>query len=259
MRLLLRSALFHFQTHWSNQAHFWSGVIGMMVNNSLTLLGIWAMLFAGKEALNQERDVFFVMNFLLMAAWGVVHVFLGGIGNLDKQINEGGLDLALTTPRSPFLMLSLTSSSLPAWGDLALGIAGLFAYAIKQHSFSLFLNGFLIGIFATLTVFSFFLAMGTLAFWFRRTEAAYSVLVNMFLAFNTYPVVNTSGGMRWVLFLMPALMTGMIPAHYILAPSWAVLAAEAVGSVLLFFLAKALFHLGMRKYQSSSVLGIQRM
>lgn len=258
MGLLFKAAKFHILTHWSNQAHFWSGVLGMLVNNLMTLLGIWAMLFAGKAELNPDRDLFFVMNFILMAAWGVVHVFLGGVGAVEQQINEGGLDLALTTPRSPYLMLSITRSSVPAWGDLALGILGLAVYAVKHASPALFLQGLLIAVFATITVYSFFLAMGTLAFWFRRTEAAYSMLVNMFLAFNTYPLIGTGGGFRWVMFLLPALMAGMIPAHYVLAPSWPVLLAEAGGSVLSYVFAIACFRLGMRKYQSASLLGVQR-
>lgn len=257
MRLVLRAVLFHFQTHWSNKGHFWSGVLGMIVNNSLTLLGIWAMLFAGKEGLSDERDTFLLMNFVLMIAYGFVHAFLGGVSSLDKQISEGGLDLALTTPRNPFFMLSITSSHLPAWGDLILGFFGLLAYAIFSNPWALF-HGLLMAVFASLTMFAFLLVVGSLAFWFRRTDAAYSVLINMFLAFNTYPMPSTGTGMRWIIFLAPALMAGVIPATYILHPSWQILAGEIGGSILFYFIANRMFHFGMKKYQSSSVLGLQR-
>lgn len=259
MRLLLKSALFHFQTHWSNKANFWSGILGMLVNNSLTLLGIWAMLFAGKDGLVEARDSFFVMNFILMLAWGLIHLFLGGIANLDTQISQGGLDLAMTAPRSPFFMLSLTSSQLPAWGDLILGAVGLGIFAVKWGGL-FFAHAVFISAFASLALYSFFLFVGCLAFWFRRTEAAHSVLINMCLAFNTYPIFDGAGsGFRWGLFFAPILLVGVVPAAYLRDPSLYVLGIEAVGSILLFLAMRQLFFLGMKKYQSASVLGLQRM
>jgi ABC-type uncharacterized transport system permease subunit len=257
MRLLFRATYFHFQTHWANRGNFWSGILGMVVNNALTLLGIWAMLFAGKEGLTNERDLFFLMNFVLMTAYGIVHAFLGGIANLDKQINEGGLDLAMATPRSPVLLLSLTASHLPAWGDLAIGLAGLIFFALRSGPL-FFFHCFLITSFATLAMFSFLLSVGALSFWFRRTEAAYSMLINMFLAFNTYPMLQSGSNLRWMLVLAPALLGGMIPAEYLLAPSLRVFLIEAGGSVIFGLTSWLLFQMGMKRYQSASVLGLQR-
>jgi ABC-type uncharacterized transport system permease subunit len=229
----------------------------MIVNNSLTLLGIWAMLFAGKEQFNEARNNFFLMNFVIMAAWGFVHVFLGGVARLDTQINEGALDLAMTTPRSPFLMLSITRSDLPAWGDMLLGLIGLVGFSIYLGPV-FFLRATLMTTFASLAIYSFFLCVGSLAFWFRRTEAAYSVLVNMFLAFNTYPIFSEGAGFRWAIFVMPALLGGVIPARYILNPSLRTLLIEAAGSIAFHLAARLIFALGLKKYQSASGLGLQR-
>jgi ABC-2 type transport system permease protein len=258
MNLVLRSILFHFDTHWSNPRHFWAGVVGMFINNALTLLGIWAMLFAGKENLSEARNLFFAINFILMFAWGAIMVFLGGVSNLDKLINEGSLDLAMTTPRSPVLVLSLTSSHLPAWGDLILGFLGLGLLGIK-FGIIFFLQAIAISLFAILALFSFFLFVGCLAFWFRRTEAIHSVLINMCLAYNTYPIINEGSAMRWVLFVVPILLVGVIPANVIINPSWRGLALEVCGSFVCFLGAHRFFSFGMKRYQSTSVLGLQRL
>lgn len=257
MRLVWLAIRSHISQQWSSQANFWSGVLGMFVNNAMTLLGIWAMLFAGKGALDQARDAFFLMNFVIMLSWGAVHVFLGGITNLDRQINEGSLDLALTTPRNPFLMLSLTSSSLPAWADVLLGALGIFGLSFK-FGILFFLNGLLISCFSMLAMYSFYLVVGCLAFWFRRTEAAYSVLVNMFLAFNTYPIFS-DGRFRWAIFVAPALLGGVIPSHYLLQPTWPALAVEVFGSLAFFLFARLLFATGLKRYQSAAGLGLQRL
>ena len=216
------------------------------------------MLFAGKASLVEARDSFFVMNFILMLAWGLIHVFWGGVTNLDTQINQGSLDLAMTTPRSPFFVLSLTSSHLPAWGDVILGSLGLGIFAFRLGPI-FFLHGILITAFATLALYAFFLFVGCLAFWFRRTESAHSVLINLCLAFNTYPIFSGAGAeLRWTLFVVPILLIGVVPASYFLHPSWSVLGVEIVGSVLLYLAMRKFFFIGLRKYQSASVLGLQR-
>lgn len=255
--LFIKSAIFHFQTHWSSRAHFWSGVLGMLVNNALTLLGIWAMLFAGKPDLDPARDVFLITNFLLMIGWGVVHVFLGGVTNLDQQINEGGLDLALVTPRAPFLLLSYSKSHLPAWGDVILGLIGIVIYSFYYGPF-FFAHSILATAVSTLSLYAFFLFIGCLAFWFRRTESANSVLLNICLAFNTYPVIDTASGLRWILFLSPILLAGVIPARAITNPSLELLGLEIVGGIILFILVRAFFYLGLKRYQSNSGMSGQR-
>lgn len=230
----------------------------MLVNNSLTLLGIWAMLFAGKAAHAEARDSFFVMNFILMLSWGLIHVFWGGVTNLDSQISQGSLDLAMTTPRSPFFVLSLTSSHLPAWGDVILGALGLSVYTARW-GILFFFHGVLITSFAALALYSFFLFIGCLAFWFRRMEAAHSVLLNLCLAFNTYPIFSGAGAsLRWGIFVAPLLLVGVVPAAYFSQPTFKGLLIEVAGSILMFLAMRKFFYIGMRKYQSTSILGLQR-
>lgn len=257
MRLLWKSILFHVETQWSSQSNFWSGIIGMIVNNALALTGIWAMLFAGRSEWNETRDLFLMMNFTLMIGWGIVHVFLGGITNLDSQINRGSLDLALTAPRHPFFLLSLTRSYLPAWGDILMGGLGI-GYFLLQKGILSFLVGFSLCAFATIAMYSFFLLIGCQAFWFRRTDAGRSVLLNICLALNSYPIFDERGP-RWVIMLTALFLVGVIPAQYFSHSSWQLLTIEIVGSICFFVVASLVFNLGLRRYQSVSVIDYQRM
>lgn len=62
---------------------------------------------------------------------------------MDQMISDGGLDLALMTPRNPFLILSIAKSSLPAWGDLLIGLWGILFFSVKLgwlFFFSLYFN-----------------------------------------------------------------------------------------------------------------------
>lgn len=258
MKLFFRTIQFHFLSQWSSQTNFWAGVLGMLINNFLVLLGVWAMLFAGKEDLNTARDSFFMMNFVLMLGWGSLHVFLGGITDLDSQINFGALDMAMTSPRSPFVVLSLAKSELPAWGDVLLGGAGLVIFSF-QRGFLFFIHSFLISIFAGVALYSFYLLVGSLAFWFRRTETANSLLVNICLAFNTYPIFDGfSGGLHWTIFLLPLLLVGSIPSVFLTQPTVSMFAIEVLGSLGLLILSHQVFYWGLKRYQSASTLNIRR-
>lgn len=252
MRLLIKSIQFHFLSYWSTPLNFWSGVIGMLVNNILTLLGVWAMLFAGKSQLDSSRDLFLITNFVMMTAWGLVHIFLGGVRSLDQQIQRGSLDLILTTPRSLFLMSAITASSLPAWADLILGIFGLFALSLNYGGFFLFHSFYMI-ILATLALFSLFILIGALTFWMNRTESLIDVLVNIILVFNTYPIFQNNFENKLFIFVIPILLAGVIPAQLIIAPSIKIFLLEFCGSFLLYFFCTSVFKLGLKKYQSSSL------
>jgi ABC-type uncharacterized transport system permease subunit len=251
IQLIAKFSKCHLASQWSSQSNFWSGVIGMLVNNYLTLLGIWAMLFAGKPALDSLSETFLITNFILMLAWGAVHIFLGGVSNLDQQITEGALDHALIAPRSSFLLLSLNKSHLPAWGDLILGFFGLFVFAFR-FGFLFFLQSIFISIFAIIALFAIFMFIGSLAFWFRRTEAVHLVLVNICLAYNTYPIVDTGTGMRWLLFMLPILFIGVVPAAFVVQPDLNIMVYEIIGSLLFYLLVRQTFYFGLRKYQSNS-------
>lgn len=252
MNLVMKAFLGHLDSQWSSPTNFWSGIIGMLINNYLTLLGIWAMLFAGKPDLDPTRDFFYVMNFILMLAWGFIHIFLGGITALDEIITEGALDQTLTAPRSPFFILSLTRSDLPAWGDLILGFMGLVFFSL-QKGFLFFGQSLLLTLFAGISLYAIFLFIGCMAFWFRRTDAIHSVLLNVCLAFNTYPLVDTGAGFRWSIFIIPLFFIGVLPARCVLAPTWFELIWEVCGSLIFFFAIRMFFKLSLKRYQSSSV------
>lgn len=257
MQLVLKAIKYQFLSQWSDKYHFFTGIIGMLVNNTMVLVGIWAMIFAGKTGLNEARDGFLIMNFVLMLSWGYLHCFLGGISTLEKQINDGTLDLALVGPRNPFLVLSINKSYLPAWGDIALGLIGILIYSFKL-GIIFFFQALLMSVFSFVALYAFFLSIGSLAFWFRRLDVANNVLINMCLAFNTYPIFNGDYLHRWLIVLVPILLVGLIPSDFLLQPSLKLLLVELIGSILFFFVARFVFYYGLKKYQSNSLLGSYR-
>ncbi len=244
--------------HWSTPAHFWAGVIGMFVNNFLALFGVWAMLFAGKPELAVQCDAYLVLNLLTMLTFGLLHVFLGGLTELDKQVVDGGLDSVLVSSRNPLLMMSITQSHLPSWGDVLMGGVGLVILGVRGgfvFSFELLLMVIcsFIGFACVFTL------LGCVPFWFSRPERLNPVLINVVLAFNTYPaLLDYPNRFRWFLVLGPVAVVGLIPTEFLSHPSLSVLALEVLGVVMVVSLTLVLFSLGLKRYQSTPMISLRR-
>jgi ABC-type uncharacterized transport system permease subunit len=224
----------------------------MLVNNAIALGTIWAMLFAGRPELSEQSSAYACMTLVNMTAWGFLHIFLGGWIELGAQIDGGGLDTALMTPRSPLAMTSITQSYIPAWGDLVMGIVGLLVLAVTKHGPLFFLHGLLMSALAALALGGLFITIGSLGFWARRNERLTNTLVMMVISVNSYPVFDSLGDpLKWLLLFAPVTVVGVIPARFLIHPDLATLAAETAGAIVLFGLARSLFRRGLRRYQST--------
>ncbi len=252
IRLWILASRAHLRAHWSSPSHFWSGFLGMLVNNAIALGTIWAMLFAGRPELGEQSAAYACMTLVNMTAWGFLHIFLGGWIELGSQIDGGGLDSALMTPRPALVMTSITQSYIPAWGDLVMGLGGLVILATVKYGPLFFLQGLLMSALAAAALSGIFILIGSVGFWARRNERLTNTLVMMVISVNSYPVFDSLGdSLKWLLLFAPVTAVGVIPARFLLHPDAATLATEASGAFLLFGLGAGIFRRGLHRYQST--------
>ena len=80
--------------------------------------------------------------------------------------------------------------------------------------------------------------------------------LNAIITFAIYPITLFDNTAKLILFtLIPAALMGALPAQFVHAFTWDVLAEIFLGSLVFLGLAVATFHLGLRRYESGS--GIQ--
>ncbi len=252
LRLWFVASLAHFRAHWSSRSNFWSGILGMIVNNCLALGTIWAMLFAGRPELSDDSYAYACMTLVNMSGWGVIHIFLGGWTDLHQQIESGALDTALLTPRGPLAVSSIANSYLPAWGDLIMGVVGIAFLAAWKFGALFFVHGLLMIGFASLAFAGIFIAVGSIAFWARRADKIWSPVMMMVISFNSYPVFDSLGDpLKWLVLFAPLTAIGVIPSRFLLAPDLEILAAECAAAGFLALGGWILFRRGLRRYQST--------
>jgi len=97
-----------------------------------------------------------------------------------------------------------------------------------------------------------------LAFFLGNTEGLAQQLLGTLITFSTYPMNIFSGTVRLLLFtVIPAGFISFVPLQLLHQFSWPLLAALFGFTTLIVFVAMGVFHLGLRRYESGNLLGMQ--
>ena len=178
-----------------------------------------------------------------------------GIGRLAEDVRSGALDLILTRPVEPQFYVTFRRLDIWRLADVVLGLA-LVAYAVwrlgDMPSAAQVLAFAVTLISAAAVVYSIWIALMSLAFWFVAVQ-------NLSLIFDTvyeaarYPVSAYPGALRFLfVYLIPIAWTTTVPASALtgrMQPS-AALGAAAVAAVAL-VLTRLLWRTALRRYTSA--------
>ena len=187
---------------------------------------------------------------------GFVDVLLRpGIGTLAEQIRSGQLDLVLSRPVETQFFVSVRRLSIWRVADVLAGLA-LIGYALvrlQTPPTPLQAIAFAVAMAAALAiVYSLWLVLMSLAFWFVRVENL-SVIFDAVFAAARYPVSAYPGALRFVLvYLLPIAWTTTIPASALtgrLSPV-GLLVSAAVATVSL-ALGRLVWRIALSRYTSA--------
>lgn len=231
-------------------------VFGMLLNDVM-LLFFWAILFSHFPALQgwTLRDV--VTLYAIVAfGFGLATVVCGNSGRVAHIIASGDLDYYLALPADPLVHLLVSRTSLPSWGDALFGVVVyLVAAPERWATLPLFL---LLGLLSGLIFAAFSVIAGALAFWIGQSQNLAMQLRNALLTFGLYPVDIFPGIVRVLLYtLIPAAFVGSIPAMLLAEFRWGQLAGLFVVTVVLLFVARGVFFLGLRRYESGNLVTVR--
>jgi ABC-2 type transport system permease protein len=105
---------------------------------------------------------------------------------------------------------------------------------------------------------SFVVIFGSLAFFIGNTETLAQQLLGTLVTFSTYPMNLFTGVVRLLLFsVVPAGFVSFVPLQLLHQFSWPLLGALAGFTTLIVSIAAGLFHLGLRRYESGNLMGMQ--
>ncbi len=179
-----------------------------------------------------------------------------GMSALIDSVRDGTLDFTLTKPEDSQLLVSIQRVAIWSLIDLLMGFGVLITAMVRLGEkvgagqaagfAGMLLSGGVI-------VYSFWLILASLSFWFVRVENLLEVFRSMYEA-GRWPVSLYPGWMRFALtFIVPVAFATTIPAEALTGRlgSGTLLVALGVAAVL-FILARLVWKLGLRRYSGAS-------
>lgn len=256
LRFLLAIWKANLQSVMEYRASFLTQMLGMMLNNALYFV-VWVIFF---DRFQQVRGWglgnMYVTFGISASAFGLVSLFLGNAFSLGDIITRGRLDYYLSLPR-PVLLHTLVSRSTPhGAGDV---LYGLLSFAVSGYiSFDGLLRFLLAMLLGAVVFCSFLIILQSLAFWMGSASNLVALANNAMITFAIYPIDIFDSGAKLLLFtLIPAALMGAVPASFAIAFTWQALAQLLAGALGLLGAALALFHLGLKRYESGSAIQME--
>jgi ABC-2 type transport system permease protein len=256
MRFIGAYAAANLQAAMEYRVSFGVQVLTMVANDSLWLF-FWLSYFQQFPVANGWQTTDIVVIWAVAACgYGISTGFFGNAIKLAALIMNGGLDAYLGMPRNVLLHVCISASDPTAWGDIifALGSFLLFLRPDPVH-FALFL---LLTMASALIFTSFFVIICSLSFFLGNTEGLAQQLAGALITFSTYPMNIFNGAVRVLLFtIIPAGFISFVPLQLLQKFSWPLLAAMLGFTTLIVLVAFGVFQLGLRRYESGNLLGMQ--
>ena len=231
-------------------------VLTMAANDSLWLFFWWTYFRQFPLVHGWQSTDIIVIWAISAAGFGVGMSVFGNAPKLAALIMNGGLDAYLAMPRNVLLHVCVSATDPTAWGDFLFGLG---AYILFLHpglgQVALFL---LLCLMVALLFASFVVILGSLAFFLGNTEGLTNQLLGALINFSTYPMNIFSGIVRLLLFtVVPAGFISFIPLQLLKQFAWPLFFGMLGFTTLFTAIAAGVFQLGLRRYESGNLMGMQ--
>jgi ABC-2 type transport system permease protein len=252
-------------------AFFWVGVVGEVayrVNfffqlfQSLVSLGVaiigLSVVFSYTDTLGgwgQEEILALVGVYLLVG--GIIGLVIQpGMQQFIESVRDGTLDFTLTKPEDAQLLVSIGRVNIWSLIDMTLGL-GVLTFAVVRLGEKVGggeVGQFLLMLVAgAIIIYSFFLILATLSFWFVRVENFLTIFQSMYEA-GRWPVSLYPGWLRYGLtFVVPVAFATTVPAEALTSRlTWMTLLVAIAIAVFLFIISRFFWRVGLRHYSGTS-------
>ena len=224
-----------------------AGAIGglLVVFNHTDTLGGWG-----------PDEVLAVLGVYLLVGAAMGGVIEPSMGKLMEDVRQGTLDYTLTKPEEAQFLISVSEIRVWKLVDVALGLAVLGVALVRRGAALGLLDGVLFVLMllaGAAIIYSFFLVMAAVSFWFLRIENILVIFGDMYQAAR-WPIGIYPQWLRFILtFVVPVAIAITVPAEAVVGRLTGARVALAFG-VALFALAASRFiwRRGLKRYSGAS-------
>lgn len=194
-----------------------------------------------------------------------VYTFVGGLIGLViypgmelfiESVRDGMLDFTLVKPADAQMLITIHQVDIWKVIDIGLGL-GVLVYAMARlgervglQEAAFFIAMLLVG---GIIIYSFWLILATLSFWFVRVENILEIFRSMYEA-GRWPVSLYPGWLRFILsFIIPVAFVTTVPVEALTGRlTGETLVIAAVLAVVLLLVSRIFWRIGLRQYSGTS-------
>ncbi|HIL97659.1 MAG TPA: ABC transporter permease [Pseudomonadales bacterium] len=201
------------------RANFWIQVFESFLGMA-TALGTVAIIFSQTPNLAgwQQSELISLLGIYFMVLGAINFVIAPSLNKFMLDIVDGRLDFTLLKPRDSQLLVSISEFRIWKIIDIAMALV-VFCFGLVATSRSIgpgetfmFAVSLLC---AAVIIYSFWMVLATLAFWFIRIENITQIFWSMYIA-GRWPVNIYPGWLKWILtLLVPVAFAVTVPAQAI--------------------------------------------
>lgn len=241
----------------SYRANFFAHLLESIMELGTALAGL-AIVFSHTTTLGGWRpdEIVALVGVYFLVSGAIRMVIQPSMERLIEAVHEGTLDFTLTKPEDAQLLVSIQRVEIWNVTDVVLGF-GVLAVALVRLGTTVgaweaaaFAASLLAG---GVIVYSFWLMLATLSFWFVRVENMLEIFSSMYEA-GRWPVSFYPRWLRFMLtFLIPVAFATTVPAQALAGRlTWGTLAGAFALAAVLVVVSRAFWRVGVRRYSSAS-------
>ena len=235
-----------------NKVTFITNIIFMILNNASFIVQ-WIVLYSLKDNVGGYtfKQVLLLWG-IAAGTYGVSRFFFKKAFSLADTINNGKLDSYLVQPKNVLLSTITTDVEPSAIGDILYAYIMLFIYGFTIEKFLLFTLFIFTGGFTLVAI---AVILGSLSFWFNKTDMIADVGNSLTTNFATYPDGIFKGVVKGILYtIIPVGMINYIPIKILTEFNiWLTLGVLGF-TIFMIFLAFFIFNKGLKRYSSSNLM-----
>lgn len=223
-----------------------------------TALGGLAVVFSHTSTLGgwQPDEVLALVGIYFLVGGLIRLLIQPSMERLIEAVREGGLDFTLTKPEDAQLLVSFQRVEIWSLTDIVLGF-GVLAVALARMGTGVRAwqaAGFAVALLAgVVIVYSFWLILATLSFWFVRVENILVIFQSMYEA-GRWPVSLYPAWLRFALtFLVPIAFATTVPAQALAGRlTWQILLGVVALAIGLLVASRLFWLVGIKRYSGAS-------
>jgi ABC-2 type transport system permease protein len=239
------------------RANFIIQLFQSVLSLGISLIGL-AVIFSYTDSLGGWRpDEVLALVGVYFLVGGIIGLLIQpGMEDFIESVRNGTLDFDLTKPEDAQFLVSIQRADIWRLIDIMMGLGVLGVALVRMGErvgggeAAVFILMLIAG---GVIIYSFWLVLATLSFWFVRVENILVVFQSMYEA-GRWPISLYPGWLRYGLtFIIPVAFATTVPAEALTGRlTWVTLVIAVALAVVLFMLSRLFWRAGLRHYSGTS-------